>query len=155
MSRRIVTLAERPDLLGKVAFWQWDAWGRQRGRRLESVAHDVQPLTKQTATEAGFVLLDAGEPVGTACLTQDDLDTRPDLSPWLASVFVEPAYRGRGHATALVHAVEQAAVAGGHTRLWLFTWDTMPLYLRLGWTIAGRETHHGSEVTLMRRDLGG
>ncbi len=154
MSRRIVTLAERPGLVGKVAFWQWDAWGRQRGRRLESVAHDVRPLTKQNSAEEGFVLLDAGDPVATACLTSDDLDTRPDLSPWLASVFVEPAYRGRGHATALVGAVEQAALARGHSTLWLFTWDTMPLYARLGWETVGRETHHGSEVTLMRRQLG-
>lgn len=153
MTAHIVTLADRPDLVAIVGYWQWQEWGRARGRRLESVRRDVAPLAKRHSAEAGFVLLDGETPVGTACLTLEDLDTRPDLTPWLASVFVLPEQRGRGHASALVRAVEQAAAARGHRRLWLFTWTSMPLYARLGWKTVGLEEHHGGAVTLMRRDL--
>ena len=153
MPATIVSLAERPDLIDAVAYWQWQEWGRARGRRLASVQRDILPLAKQHSPEAGFVLLDGDIPAGTACLTLEDLDTRPDLSPWLASVFVDPAYRGRGHATALVRAVEQAAIARRYATLWLFTWDAAPLYARLGWHEVAHEEHHGSGVTLMRRDL--
>ena len=149
----IVSLAGRPDLIPAGARWQWQEWGRARDRRLASVERDVQPLARHNGPEAGFVLLEDDIPVGTACLTMEDLDTRPDLSPWLASVFVEPAHRGRGHASALVRAVEQAALARGHSHMWLFTWTTVPLYERLGWVVIGPEQHHGSEVILMRRDL--
>lgn len=154
MQTQIVTLAERPDLIPHVALWQWQEWGRARGRRLASVEHDIKPLAVKGGAEEGFVLLVNRAPAGTACLTLEDLDTRPDLSPWLASVYVEPAHRGRGYAGALVRAVEAAAIERGHTILWLFTWNTAPLYARLGWQAVGSEFHHGDEVTLMRRDLG-
>ena len=153
MPPRIVTLAERPDLMGTVAYWQWREWGRQRGRRLASVLRELEDLADPTGADAGFVLLDDGIPVATACLTALDLDTRPDLSPWLASVFVAAPHRCRGHASRLVRAVEAAAMARGHAMLWLFTWTTVPLYARLGWNVVGAEQHHGSMVTLMRRDL--
>lgn len=152
MSLTLVTLSERPDLADQVGRWQWQEWGAPRGRTLQSVLHDVAALAA-TTDEVGFVLLDGDEAVGTACLTLTDLDARPDLSPWLASVYVPPAQRGRGHATRLVRAVEQAAAARGHAELFLFTWDTAPLYRRLGWLDLGTERHHGESVTLMRRAL--
>lgn len=152
MTLRIVSLTERPDLVPVVAFWQWKEWGEPRGRLLGSVTTDVTELVG-SSIEAGFVMLDGEHAVGTACLTAADLDTRPDLSPWLASVFVEPSQRGRGIASALVRTVEQTALRIGYPTLWLFTWDTAPLYRRLGWEQVGVERHHGELVTLMRRDL--
>ena len=150
---RIVTLADRPDLQATVADWQWREWGRPHGRTLESFAQEAAATARPGGPEAGFVLLDGDAPVGTACLTLADLDSRPDLSPWLAGVFVEPAHRGRGHATRLVAAVEQAARARGHGTMWLFTWSAVALYQRIGWEAVGTEQQHGSPVTLMRRDL--
>ena len=153
MALRIVTLAERPDLAAVVADWQWQEWGRPRGRLLASVTEEVAALLRPDGLESGFVLLDGGAPVGTACLTLADLDSRPDLSPWLASVYVPPPQRGRGHAARLVAAVEQAARAQGHSTLWLFTWTTAALYQRLGWQPVGPEPHPSGPVTLMRRTL--
>ena len=72
----VVNLAQRPDLVRTVAHWQWQEWGRKQGRRLQSVAREVAKLTDPHAPEAGFVLLDNAVPVGTACLTVIDLDTR-------------------------------------------------------------------------------
>jgi GNAT superfamily N-acetyltransferase len=152
MPPRIVTLAERPDLVATVASWQWREWGRPRGRRLESVTHEVEGLVT-AIDEAGFVLLNDETPLGTACLTALDLDTRPDLSPWLASVFVEPDHRGRGHATRLIRAVERAAGTLGHAELWLFTATSVPLYRQLGWQVVGAEQHHGAAVMLMRKAI--
>lgn len=149
----IVSLTDRPDLLADVARWQWEEWGRKRGRPLEAVADEVAPLTQPGSDEAGFVLLDGGVPVGTACLTKEDLDSRPDLTPWLASVYVDPAHRRKGHAARLVRAVEDEAVRRGHATLWLFTWTTASLYAALGWDLVGPAEHRGSAVTLMRRTL--
>jgi hypothetical protein len=38
----------------------------------------------------GFVAIVDGQVVGLACLVQCDLDSHQHLSPWLASVLVEP-----------------------------------------------------------------
>jgi GNAT superfamily N-acetyltransferase len=49
--------------------------------------------------------------VGTATLLAQDVDTEqwPELSPWLAAVYVVPEYRHRGIGAALVPALARAA----------------------------------------------
>jgi GNAT superfamily N-acetyltransferase len=116
-------------------------------------------LAPPAGPEESFVLLDpaSGAPAGTASLAHRDLDSRPDLTPWLAGVYVPPRFRGRGHATARVRHVERFAAAAGVARLWLYTNTAEPLYARLGWRRAGTERtrRRGVEVALMCRDLPG
>ena len=114
MSLSIVTTADRPDLAALTARWRWEAFFRGSGRPFDDILADAQ----KTAAAAQlmprtFVLLMEGEPVGTASLVAHDLEERPDLTPWLAGVFVVPHARGRGYAARLVAAVEQAAAAAG------------------------------------------
>jgi GNAT superfamily N-acetyltransferase len=155
MAREIVSLARRAELIPVVAGWLWGEWSRHRGRSVEAVA---QRLAARAAAEDGpeatFVALDGGVPVATASLTLADLGTRPDLTPWLASVYVDPPHRGRGHAAALVRAVEDAARAQGTGTLWLYTRDAAGLYAGLGWVEAARDVDMGHAVTVMRRELG-
>jgi predicted N-acetyltransferase YhbS len=106
--------------------------------------------------EESFVAFAAdGTPVGTASLVQRDLDSRPDLGPCLAGVFVLPAHRGQGHAAALVRHVEGFAAGLGIARLWLYTDSAAPLYAGLGWQPAGTERtrRSGKQVQVMVRDL--
>jgi N-acetylglutamate synthase-like GNAT family acetyltransferase len=91
--------------------------------------------------------------VATASLVHADLDARPDLSPWLASLFVDPPFRGRGHSIRLVRVVEAAARAAGIGTLWLYTAHAEGLYRRLGWLAVGRSVEGKAAVTVMRRDL--
>jgi hypothetical protein len=99
------------------------------------------------------VLFDQGKPVGTASLAHDDLAPRRDLTPWLAGVFVEPAYRGCGFASLLVRQDEAFALAASVPTLWLYTWTAESLYARLGWQRVGLATNRGEEVVLMSRHL--
>ncbi len=151
----IVTVAERPDLIASVAPWIWEEWGRRKGRTLEQVASQMATNVPPMGPQHCFVLLDDGIPAGTSRLVPDDLDERPDLSPWLAGVFVPPQFRGRGHAVRLVRAVEAACVAQAIQTLWLHTEFAAGLYARLGWKEVGPADDWGHAVTLMRRDLGG
>ncbi len=149
----IVPLATRPDLIPPVAFWLWREWGQRKGRALATVASRLAARTATIGPEQSFVALDNTIPVGTASLVHADLDTRPDLTPWLASVYVDPPFRGRGHASDLVRAVEAAARDSGVTTLWLHTEHAERLYARLGWETIGPEVDAGHAVTLMRRSL--
>jgi GNAT superfamily N-acetyltransferase len=148
----IVAISEQPELAPMVAAWPWGAFFQHPG------AMDVQALTAlillpAVGAEETFVLFDGPTPVGTASLAAQDLDARPDLTPWLAGVFVREEFRGRGHASRLVRRVEGFARDHGVTRLWLFTQNAAPLYAGLGWLAVGIEEEHGLPVTLMRRDL--
>lgn len=149
----ITTVLDRPDLVPIVARWLWQEWGRHKGRTPEMSERRLRSRDATTGPEQTWILLDGGIPAATASLVHDDLDTRPELTPWLASVFVDPPMRGRGHAARLVRVVEDAARAGGNHTLWLHSQHAAGLYAGLGWIAVGAEVDHGHVVTLMRRDL--
>jgi GNAT superfamily N-acetyltransferase len=129
-----------------------------RIRRRAKAGYTVEEMTAlilapHFGPEETFVLFDGDRPVGTAGLMRSDLESRPDLTPWLGGLFVEPAFRARGHATALVRHVEDFARAALVPVLWLYTLHAEGLYLRLGWQHAGVEQEAGHDVILMRREL--
>jgi GNAT superfamily N-acetyltransferase len=148
---RIETTRGRPDLARIVADWLVAEFGHPGGRTPELVVARI--LGPSNGPEETFVLFDQDRPVGTASLRHDDLPSRLDLTPWLASVFVEPAARGHGYASALVRWVEAFAAEAGVRTLWLYTWTAEPLYARLGWQRIGPETDRGKDVVLMTRHL--
>jgi GNAT superfamily N-acetyltransferase len=151
MDPLIAAIADRPELAPVVATWLVAAFGYPGGWTLEQMTARI--LAPPRGPEATFVLFDQDKPVGTASLAYDDLPARPDLTPWLAGVFVEPACRGLGYATALVRRVEAFAAAAAVPTLWLYTATAAPLYARLGWQRVGVEKDRGQAVVLMVRHL--
>lgn len=155
-AKTIVAIADRPDLVPVVALWRWHEFGRPAGRTLEQTEARVAASVSPSGPPQTFVLLLDGEPVGTASLAATDLEERPHLTPWLASVFVVPEARGRGYAAHLVAAVEEACRAAGIPTLWLFTNTAERVYARAGWRTVEEVERDGKDpVTLMRRDLDG
>ncbi len=151
-ARRIVAVSQRPDLAPLVAAWRVAAFFDYPG------GYTVAEMTALIlAPSAGpreaFVVLAGDVPVGTAALIRSDLESRPDLTPWLAGLFVLPAFRGQGYATALVRRVEEFAASAGVSVLWLYTSTAEALYARLGWERVGLEDERGEPVVLMRRKL--
>ena len=151
MSISIAAISDQPGLAPIVAEWLVQAFGHPGGRSVEDMTALI--LSPPVGPEETFVLFEQDRPVGTASLAAKDLQTRPDLTPWLAGVFVHPAFRGRGYATVLVRKVEAFATAASLQDIWLYTWTAEPLYARLGWHRVGLEQNRGSEVVLMRRSL--
>ena len=91
--------------------------------------------------------------VGCASLVHNDMDTREELSPWLASVFVDPEYRGKGLGSALVERIVKEANESKVKELYLYTTDRESLYSRLGWQVLNREEFHGEGVVVMKLRL--
>lgn len=149
----IVTLSARPDLLMKSAQWGYEEWGLTRGRTIEMEADRRRTLLEPDGFEQGYMLLDDGVPAGMAGLVRGDLDTRPDLTPWLAGVYVHGPFRGRGHGTRLVRHIEAEARARRCDTLWLFTGTAAGLYRRLGWEDHEPIVRPSGPSLIMRRDL--
>lgn len=151
----VVPLGERPDTVPVIAAWLYEQWGYFHDH--DSVERRIRELNERLqigALPVGFVALSSpdpgSEPIGTASLTPDDLETRPDLTPWLASVFVRATHRGNGVGTALVRAVVAHARWLGIGTLFLFTEDRVDFYERLGWSVVAPEFYRGHEVTVMK-----
>ncbi len=151
--RRIVTTAERPDLAPVVASWLWDSFARARGRSFEETLEAVQASVTASLMPRTFVLLVDGRPVGTASLAEQDLEARPDLTPWLAAVFVEPESRGRGLAADLIAAVEDECRKRSIPTLWLYTRTAENVYTRAGWRKVETVARNSKSYALMRREL--
>lgn len=152
MSVRIVPVSKQPELAALVAGWRVSAFfDRPGGYTVEEMTALI--LAPPIGPKETFVLFDGDRPIGTAGLMRSDLESRPDLTPWLGGLFVEPMFRGRGHATALVRQVEDFARAASVPLLWLYTLHAERLYLRLGWQHAGVEQEGGHAVILMRCKL--
>lgn len=89
------------------------------------------------------------ELVGIASIVPHDLPTRPTLGPWLANVLVLPAWRGRGIGSALVKSVmDYAGVL--QTPCYLYTFDQVALYERLGWRTIEQDRYVDRPITIMR-----
>ena len=152
----IVTLADRPDLGDMVARWIWDEWSRHSGYSFgQTHEYVMASATNRSGPPQTFVLLSSGQPIGTASFVVADLRERPDLTPWLASVFVAPAARRRGHVIPLIKAVEAAAVSASIPTLWLHTETAKHIYAKAGWQTVEIVRREGKNpATLMRRDFG-
>ena len=153
MEHPIAALSDRLELAPIVAAWLLDEFRHSASPTLEVLTAKIS--SRPVGQEETFVLFDRDRPVGTASLTHKDLAARPDLTPWLSGVLVQPAFRGQGYASALVRRVEAFAQAAGVSTLWLYTWTAESLYLGLGWERIGLELdpNRGREVVLMRRSL--
>ena len=150
----IATVAKRPDLLPVVADWLWREWWQREGRSLEQTQAIYAECRAEVGAPQTFVLLADGMPVGTATLARKDLAERPDLTPWLAGVFVVPEARDRGYVAHLLAAFDEACRVAAIGTAWLYTSTAERVYLRGGWHVAEIVQRQGKRpTTLMRRDF--
>lgn len=138
---RIEQLATRMDLLPVVAGWIYDEWWQDvEDASLNTLtdllgAHRVPDRIPMT-----LVALLGAQPVGTATLLAHDVGTEqwPQLSPWVAAVYVVPAYRRRGIGARLVTETVTGAKTMGTGILYLLTTEREDFYRRLGWQALDR-----------------
>lgn len=151
---KIINLAFAPEYIPTIAAWHHAQWGYLNpGGTVESRIERMQRYLKGAPIPAMYICVDGKHLVGTAALVESDMDSHPELSPWLASVYVNPDYRKRGLGSALVkHVVSQAQIHGINP-LYLFTPDQASFYKKLGWQFMAHEYYRGGEATLMKIDL--
>ncbi|RRI07778.1 N-acetyltransferase [Mesorhizobium tamadayense] len=122
-------------------------------RTLEEDMNALRGLIAGDGFEAAFVAHLDGSPIGSCLFVRDEIDPAHDLTPWLAGLVVDEAYRGRGIGTALVRTVEAHAVSAGVSKLHLYTWQARPFYEALGWTAIETFEQDGEPMLLMVREL--
>ena len=87
----------------------------------------------------GFLVACLGSvPVGMVSLKMNDLWSRTDINPWLASLYVCPEFRRRNIGTSLMSALLEKARSRGHRRIYLYlssegSGDLEKFYTRRGW----------------------
>jgi GNAT superfamily N-acetyltransferase len=152
---QIEYLADHPMLVPRLARLHFEQWGylrpaeslKERTRRLEAACG-------RGGVPSVVVALEGDALLGSAMLIANDMETRPDLTPWLAGVYVVADHRGRGYGSALVERIESEASALGVERLYLYTPDATDFYSRLGWELDERCEYLGQKVAIMSKPCG-
>ncbi|WP_051363910.1 GNAT family N-acetyltransferase [Oleidesulfovibrio alaskensis] len=144
-------LADEPAFGPLALQWIYEQWGAAPGVTLEEARGRTARYAGRTTLPMMLLAFAAGTPAGCVVLRTGDCPARPELTPWLASLYVHPACRGRGAGTALVCAAQRNAARLGYSRLYLVTETAAPFYRRLGWATL-EETPDTGEI-IMYADL--
>lgn len=110
-------------------------------------------ITDQSIPKSYVVLNESGNLMGTFALKLEDLHSRPDLSPWLGSVVVVPAYRRRGVGSYIVRQAERLAKELAYSKLYLYTPDQETWYAKQGWQLIERTSSGKFPVSLMSKAI--
>lgn len=94
-----------------------------------------------------------GKTVGTSGLVPANMESHPELSPWLSTVYISPDFRGRGYGHVLIERILEEARRLGFATLYLWTYKKEKLYESMGWKLEFREQYMGVNASVMSYDL--
>ena len=128
----ILELSEIPERYEQALDYFWKCWGTEKNRHFydDAMRHS---MNHEKSLPKFYLLLDGEKIVGTYALLSNDLNSRQDLWPWLACLFVEPEYRNRGLAEKLLNHGLAEAKRKGFDMLYLSS-DLENFYEKKGWT---------------------
>ena len=113
---------------------------------LERAITDAIPLT--------MITLEGDTLVGSVTIKAQDFASRPELSPWIAAVFVLPEFRHRGIGSKLVLFAEEVAKKQFDVNtIYLYTGSASKLYLQLGYEIIEEVDRGDTILTVMEKGL--
>lgn len=147
-------LADHPDFIPTLAQWLHNEWGYlYPGATLATRTERMKSLMNRERMPLAVTAFDASGPLGTASLVADDMESHPELTPWLASVFVGPEARRRGIGAMLVERIIEECRKLGFPRCYLWTGEEETFYAARGWTLAFREPFKDKLASVMFQDV--
>lgn len=136
----ISDLRRRPQFFETVANRIWRAWWQPNGYPLEYISTRLRENMDATPIPFALVAHDGERFLGTSSVIASDLEERPQLTPWVAAVWVEEVARKQGVGAALVNRAAQDCFALGVIRAYLCARPAMTeFYEGLGWTLIERD----------------
>lgn len=129
----ITNLRDAPHFADTIADRGWNAWWVDSGVPLADYRAHLEPMLVGNGMPSGFVAHLGGRYLGSGLLIECDHDLRPNLTPWIAALWVEPEARRAGIAQDLMTAARTQAHALGHETCYLCaSSDNSAFYLRRG-----------------------
>ena len=154
----VAALADKPDMADICAAWSYGEWGCHiPGTTLEQFRMNykerAQHKDRLPLVGVGYV---GNVAAGMISLKEKDHPDKPDLKPWVGSLFVHRRFQRTDLALAMYQWLEaQAKDIFGFKNLYTFTCRSTEVYESLGWKRIGmvRDTtglHPEGEPLLMK-----
>lgn len=147
-------LAAHPHAVGQLAGWYHEEWYDIEGLDLGALTRELTLRLADPTQGRTFVAIAGGAPVGCISLDPRDLPGHDSRGPWLASLYVVPAWRRHGLGRALIERVIEAATSAGAPALYLWTAGPTHRYEAAGFSTLEKTTYGSRPITVMARGLG-
>lgn len=128
------------DLRDKPAFFDilvqriWHAWWKHEGHSLDPFSAKMRRLLDDEALPFALIAHKDHLYLGSALGLAADLDERPQYTPWVAAVWVDPEHRSKKMGRSLIDRTKEALFDLGYPRVYL---NSIPelrdFYTRQGW----------------------
>jgi N-acetylglutamate synthase-like GNAT family acetyltransferase len=155
MKYSIEPLSSHLQLLHEISATIYNEWSHLiPGKSIADVEESLRLRTNSDKLPIAFVAVDInGDWVGTVSIKIHDLETRENLSPWLASLFVKENVRNLGIGKSLVGKVYETTREINLSEIYLYTDSKEQFYGNLGWTLIERQIYHLNEISIMKYSL--
>ncbi|MFL6818578.1 MAG: GNAT family N-acetyltransferase [Bradyrhizobium sp.] len=136
MSFTISNLREFPEFFSNVADRVWNFTWKSKGVSLEQVAAGLRGVTSNDKFPFVIVAHDGDHYAGSALGIASDMDERPQYTPWVAAVWVEPQYRRQNVGRSLVSHATETCLKQGFQKVFLCARpERHEFYTRQGWSM--------------------
>ena len=134
MSVTISDLRRQPAFFDTVADRIWRGWWKERDFPLDYIAGRLQENMTASPIPLALVAHRGDTFLGTASVIAADLEDRPQYSPWVAAVWVDPKYRMQEIGSGLVARAVEETFALNIRRVYLCAVkERRRFYTRQGW----------------------
>jgi RimJ/RimL family protein N-acetyltransferase/GNAT superfamily N-acetyltransferase len=129
----------------------WRAWWKPGGVPLERITSGLAEMMKGERIPFAIVAHDGDAFLGSTLAIASDLDERPQFSPWVAAVWVEPQHRLKQVGRSLVGHAARTLFARGFARVYLCaSANRRNFYISQGWApIEEKIGAHAQTVYIM------
>ena len=150
---KIEYLADHKELVPILAKYNYDEWGKFfEGCKVEEFVERYAETTNKDEIPLTVVAFDESTNLlGFVSLIENDMESRQDLTPWLAALYVLPEHRGKGIACLLVNRIITEAKRLEIKQIYLFTGDDkrVDFYLNRGWKVIEKVKYKGADSVIM------
>jgi predicted N-acetyltransferase YhbS len=151
----IQNLRAAPQFRAQVADRIWRAWWEPHGASVEDVQHALGEVLESPGFPFTLVATEYGQFIGTVTAIVSDMAERPELSPWIAALWVEPDWRGQGVARALLDHAAHLLAGFGHATAYLCARPSLrPFYSGLDWRLIEENAGpHGLDIFVRHQPI--
>lgn len=150
----IIFLADKKEFIAELAELHHAEWKHLNPSiTLEERTKAIAAAEGRKGIPSIFIAISEEQLVGSAALVQNYMDTKPELSPWLAAVYVKEGFRHQGVATQLIARCADEAVRSKVNACYLYTEFASRLYKKLGWQQLERCEYKGVTVDVMCKQI--